>query len=224
MPTPVEIYSAKNITYFNAVRRDILLLLPHEPAARVLELGAGTGATLAQAKAEGRAGTTVGIDIVAVEGGPMPGVDRFLTGDVETMDLNAFEADPFDVIICADVLEHLLNPGAVVGRLARLLKPGGLLISSIPNFRHYTVLLRLAVEGTFRYEKAGFFDETHLRFFCRPDVVDLFEQQGLEIANIAENMSGYGLRQRIVNALTFGLLHEFFVFQFLTTARKPAHP
>jgi hypothetical protein len=34
-------------------------------------------------------------------------------------------------------------------------------------------------------------------------------------------MGAYGLRHKALDRLTFGLLHDLFVFQFLTRARKP---
>ncbi len=216
------LYAGKEKGYFRAARLDLLALLAPAKGLRLLELGAGGGATLRAAKSLGIASFTMGIDLVAPEpgGAGEPEIDRFLQGNIESLDA-ALPAAEFDAILCADVLEHLIDPWRAVARLAACLKPGGLFLSSIPNVRNHRVLRAIAVAGDFRYAEAGLLDRSHLRYFCRKNVRELFEQAGLEVEAVATNMGGYGLRHRAVNALTLGLLRDLFVFQFLTRARKP---
>ena len=147
-------------------------------------------------------------------------MDRFLQGNVEAMELD-LPAGGFDAVLCADVLEHLVDPWRVVARLADLLRPGGVLLSSIPNVRNHRVLRPLVLRGDFRYQPAGLMDRSHLRFFCRRNIREMFEGAGLTVEVMEENMGGYGLKHRLVDRLSFGLLHDLFVFQFLTRARKP---
>jgi SAM-dependent methyltransferase len=147
-------------------------------------------------------------------------VDRFLHGDVETLALD-FPVDHFDAILCGDVLEHLVDPWAAVAKLARHLKPGGVFLSSIPNARNHRALSAIILDGDFRYAPAGLFDRSHLRFFCRKNVRELFAAAGLVVEVIEENMGAYGRRHRALDRATFGLFHDFFVFQFRTRARKP---
>ena len=216
------LYRDKGKGYFNYPRLDLLAMLAGRSGLRILELGAGDGATLRTAKAMGIASHTTGIDLVAgaASGDGLPPVDRFLCGNIETADFD-LPAAGFDVVLCADVLEHLIDPWGVVRRLAGTLRPGGLLLSSIPNVRNHRVLSRLVLRGEFRYAEAGLLDRSHLRFFCRRDVRALFEQAGLEVEAIETNMGAYGLRHKMLNVLTCGLLRDFFVFQFRTVARKP---
>jgi 2-polyprenyl-3-methyl-5-hydroxy-6-metoxy-1,4-benzoquinol methylase len=220
--TTAALYTGKEKGYFHAARLDLLAMLAPAKGLRLLELGAGGGATLRAAKALGLASYTVGIDLVAPEygGSGEPEIDRFVRGNIETLEAE-FPAEEFDAILCADVLEHLIDPWHVVARLASYLKPGGLFLSSIPNVRNHRVLRAIAVEGDFRYAEAGLLDRSHLRFFCRRNIRDLFAQAGLEIEAMRTNMGGYGWRHRAVNALTLGLFRDLFVFQFLTRARKP---
>jgi 2-polyprenyl-3-methyl-5-hydroxy-6-metoxy-1,4-benzoquinol methylase len=217
----LSLYVLKEKGYFQAARLDLLEMLPSRQGLRILEIGAGEGATLQAAKERGLAAYTAGIDLVGPEvGSENPvGVDVFLAGDFEAMDLQVFE-DSFDVVICADVLEHLRDPWTSVRRLAKLMKPNGLLLSSIPNFRNHRVLRSILFQGDFRYADAGLLDRTHLRFFCRANARDLFEQAGLVVETIETNMGAYGLRHRLVDFLTLGFLHDFFVFQFRICARK----
>src|SRR6185436_7844996 len=84
-----------------------------------------------------------------------------------------------DCIVCADVLEHLRDPERALRLLLRYLAPDGLLVASIPNVRHASVLLPLLVEGRFRYQDEGILDRTHLRFFTLHEIVELLTRAGL---------------------------------------------
>jgi len=216
-----SLYAEKDKGYFRAARLDLLEMLPRRSGLRIFEVGAGEGATLRAAKEHGLATYTAGVELVAPErDAPNPsGVDLFLIGDFETMDIGVFGGG-FDAVICADVLEHLRDPWTSVRRMSQLLKPGGVLLSSIPNFRNHRALSPILFRGDFQYAEAGLLDRSHLRFFCRANVRDLFEQAGLIVETMETNMGGYGLRHRALDLLTLGLFHDFFVFQFRTRARK----
>jgi 2-polyprenyl-3-methyl-5-hydroxy-6-metoxy-1,4-benzoquinol methylase len=217
-----RLYDDKESGYFSTARPDLLRMLPQGGALRLLELGAGDGATLRAAKELGLASWVAGIDIVAppaaAEG--QPEIDLFLHGNIEALD-PALLPGNLDAILCADVLEHLVEPWRVVSLLAGLLNPGGILLSSIPNVRNHRALREIVLRGDFRYQPAGLLDRSHLRFFCRRNVRELFEQAGLAVEAMEENMGGYGLRHRLLDRLTLGRFHDFFVFQFRTLARKP---
>ncbi len=214
-----RLYEEKERGYYAAARLELLRLLPSGGGLRLLELGAGDGATLRAAKEMGLASHTVGIDLAEPEGGA-PGVDRFIHGNFEALDLD-LPAGGFDAVLCADVLEHLVDPWRAVARLADYLRPGGFFLSSIPNIRNHRALRAIVLQGDFRYAPAGLLDRSHLRFFCRRNVRELFEGAGLVVERMEETMGAYGLRHKALDRLTFGRLHDFFVFQFLTRARKP---
>lgn len=222
MDPTATLYRDKQRGYFAHPRLDLLEMLPGNTGLKVLELGAGDGATLRAAKAQGIAAYGVGIDIakvVAADDG-LPPVDRFLIGNVEEMEID-LPAAHFDVVLCADVLEHLIDPWRVVRRLAHHLRPGGLFLSSIPNVRNHRALFQIVLRGDFRYAESGLFDRSHLRFFCRRNIRELFEQAGLVIEAMETNMGAYGLRHKAINAVTAGLFKDFFVHQYRTRARKP---
>jgi SAM-dependent methyltransferase len=244
MDAAAALYRDKQRGYFNYPRLDMLEMLPAGAGLRLLELGAGDGATLREAKARGIAAYAVGIDIIdpaargsvgASESGPggdaadaagrtvadgLPQVDRFVVGNVEAMDLD-LPLDHFDAVLCADVLEHLIDPWEAVRRLARHLRPGGLFLSSIPNVRNHRALAQILLRGDFHYAEAGLLDRSHLRFFCRQNIRELFVQAGLVVEAMETNMGAYGLRHKAINVLTAGLLRDFFVLQYRTRARKP---
>jgi SAM-dependent methyltransferase len=211
------LYQEKHQGYFSAPRFDLLQMLPPGGDLKLLELGAAHGATLRAAKERGIAAYAVGVDLV--EPPSLDGIDRFIHGDVESMTLD-LPIDFFDVVLCADVLEHLVDPWRAVRLLTRHLRPGGLIVSSIPNFRNHRVLSAIVVRGNFGYAEAGLLDRTHLRFFCRQNIRELFEQAGLVVEAMETNMGGYGWRHKALDYGSFRLFHDFFVFQFRTRARK----
>lgn len=214
------LYRDKEAAYFGTARLDLLDMLPRTGGLRVLELGAGDGATLRLAKARGLASYAVGIDL-AEPADLEPRLDGFVSGNIEEMSL-PFAPSSFDVVMAADVLEHLVDPWATVERLAALLVPGGLFLASLPNFQNHRAWWPVLFEGDFRYEPAGLRDHTHLRFFARKNVVQLFAGAGLEVEAIAENMGAYGLRHKLLDALTLRRFHDWFVFQYRIRARKKA--
>lgn len=87
-------------------------------------------------------------------------------------------ADGFDVVVLGDVLEHLADPGRVLARAASWCRVGGTIVASTPNIAYWQARLRLA-RGVWRYEPTGIFDETHLRFFTRTSLAELFVNAGL---------------------------------------------
>lgn len=215
------IYSNKQSSYFTAARIDLIELLPRFNGLKILELGAGTGETLIAAKDLGLAEEVVGIELIKAEnsGQTSSKIDRFIYGDIENLALD-FEDNYFDVVICADVLEHLVDPWQVVRKLSNHLRQGGLFISSIPNIRNYRVLLEIFLHGSFEYQGSGILDKTHLRFFCKKNIVQMFEDNGYEIQIAKNNMGAYGLRQKLFNNVTFKIFKDFLVFQYCTVAQK----
>ena len=86
----------------------------------------------------------------------------------------------FDVLICADVLEHLREPLVQLRTLARRLKPSGVVIVSLPNAVNW--LVRLSVlSGRFTYTERGLFDRGHLRFFTRRTARAMIEEAGFVV-------------------------------------------
>ena len=140
------------------------------PGARVLDLGCGSGA--------------IGRFLAARDGeasGPIDGLTlshdeallaashyrRVEVADLDTDDwAERFAAAGYDIVVCADVLEHTRAPARVLARCRELLAPGGRALLSIPNAGHVGLIAEL-MSGEFRYRTEGLLDETHLRFFTR---------------------------------------------------------
>jgi len=86
----------------------------------------------------------------------------------------------YDVILCADVLEHLKDPQKTLEWLLTALKPDGRLLLSIPNSAHWWVRLNV-LAGRFPMEERGLFDSGHLRFFTWSTIQQLIRQAGLTV-------------------------------------------
>lgn len=97
----------------------------------------------------------------------------FEAGKVEGLGL-------FDVIVFADVLEHLVNPAETLELAETLLAPGGCIIASVPNVAHWTVRFDLLL-GRFDYRELGIMDATHLRWFTSKTLDALFRASGFHI-------------------------------------------
>ena len=88
---------------------------------------------------------------------PRGRLDEVFEGDVEELDLD-FAHDPFDCVICGDVLEHLQEPEEFSSR-PRLARPGWMRHRKPPNVRHHSVVSSL-LEGNWSYEPAGLLDNS----------------------------------------------------------------
>lgn len=207
---------AKPTGYYASVRRDILPLVPRSDG-RLLDIGCGEGATAAFLKREGYCSWACGLEVFPdAATTARTRLDQVIEGNIETMEL-PLEPGSLDVILCLDVLEHLIDPWRAVDKLAPLLAPGGLLIASIPNIRCVKALGPLLFLGRFRYQDQGILDRTHLRFFTRRTAIGLIESAGLRIHTAPPRLGKYG---RIINALTLSLFTEFLAPQYLIVGAR----
>jgi SAM-dependent methyltransferase len=199
-------------------RRDLWPYVPCGTGA-VLDVGCATGEVGAALKAQGRAREVVGLELSpAAAAEARYRLDRVVEGDVEAARV-PYPDGYFDLLLYADVLEHLKNPWALVARQRRLLRPGGRVVASLPNIGHYSTLLML-LRQQWRYEERGIMDYTHLRFFTRPGVLDLFRRAGYEQVRLYRR-GGEGPKQRLARALTLGYSTDFFIPGFVCVARAP---
>lgn len=205
--------------YFIEFREEIVPLLPEGRSEKVMDLGCGSGQTAGFLKEKGRFAWVCGVegspDAAAVARQRM---DLVLEGDIEKIEY-PFPGESFDIILALDILEHLVDPWTTVRKLHSLLKPGGRLIVSIPNVRHYSVVFPLLFLGDWRYTQEGLLDSTHIRFFTRKTALKLFLAQGFSIECMDQTggKKGFG---SMINKLTLGIFKEFFIFQHLFAFKK----
>jgi GT2 family glycosyltransferase/glycosyltransferase involved in cell wall biosynthesis/SAM-dependent methyltransferase len=160
----------------------LLSLVPQ--GARVLDVGCSYGGVAASLRRlRGCSVVGVELDPVAAEAARAH-CEKVYQGDIA--EIAPGLAAEFDVIVAADVLEHLSNPEEALRVLASLLRPEGCLLASIPNVTHLSVVLSL-VEGVFPRSREGLLDRTHVQFFGESDVLSLFGRANL-VARIADRV------------------------------------
>ena len=153
---------------------DWVMARPHE---RILDLGCAGGHLAAELRKQGARVT--GIDLEAHEG-VQDRVDEFIQADLD-QGIPSTITGAYDVIIAADVLEHVRQPERVLADAQRLLAPGGVIVACVPNFGHWYPRARVA-SGTFAYERRGILDAGHVRFFTRRTFAKLARESGYSIA------------------------------------------
>jgi 2-polyprenyl-3-methyl-5-hydroxy-6-metoxy-1,4-benzoquinol methylase len=221
--------TSEDLSYFEFARPEVLALVP-ESARRILDIGCGAGRLGEALKARQRA-EVVGIECFEPAAlAARRRLDQVLIGNVEQMELQ-FTPGSFDAIVCADVLEHLRQPESLLRQALRWLTPDGRLVASIPNVRHHSVV-RSLLDGNWTYEPAGLLDRTHLRFFTRHDIEQLFQGAGLKLCRLdIVPGPGYEEWQRqgspgeinaghlVIQGIAPSDAEEFYVYQYLVTAQ-----
>lgn len=209
--TPTVAYQNKEERYFAGARHDMVARLPFDPSASILEIGCGSGNTGALALAKGRAARYVGVELM-----PEPAaaarqkVTEVIVGDVEQIDLDLKPAE-FDALILSEVLEHLREPEALLFRLQRFVRPGGIVLASSPNISHWKVIRELVL-GRFPQADRGVFDRTHLRWFTPDSFAAMFERSGFKVTNITP-VRRFSARQRTISRLFGGCLDHLLMAQ-----------
>jgi 2-polyprenyl-3-methyl-5-hydroxy-6-metoxy-1,4-benzoquinol methylase len=210
--------------YHNQVRSDIVPFVP-TTSGTLVDVGGGTGATAAHLRAIGRAGRAGAIDMVA-SSEAHPDLDFHLSGDLEDAAFLARcgeQEGPFDTILLLDVLEHLVDPWKLVAELHQVLAPGGHIVASIPNVRHYRVSAGLLFRNRWSLADAGILDRTHLRFFVRDTAVELMTSSGLTLESVSASTTGHraGLLA-LVHKVSFGRLDSLVAVQHVVVVRRDA--
>ncbi len=202
--------------YYANARADLVAQLP-QPLGRVLDVGCGAGGVGRSLRAAG-AGELVGVELSATAAEQAKAVfDTVLVGDAEALIGDGMLNGPFDTIVLYDVLEHLVDPAALLAALAPLAAGGARLHVSVPNARHFSLLRDLILRGTFGYTDWGHRDRTHLRWFTRRDIEALVAAHGWRVECVEPSILG---RNRVVDRVTGGRAREFIALQWAVLGRR----
>jgi SAM-dependent methyltransferase len=149
---------------------------------KVLEFGCSTGYVTRFLKEELNCQVTaIEIDPDAAEHASKY-CERLIIGDADYIDYKQyFGNEKFDVIIFGDVLEHLKYPDKVLVGINDFIAESGYILASIPNIAHFSIIVEL-FNGRFDYKEYGLLDRTHLRFFTRESIYNLFESSGYMVS------------------------------------------
>lgn len=203
----------KRPEYFQNVRPEMLPFIPGG-ATKILEVGCGCGAFGAQLRDRAE---VWGIEPTQTAEQARTVLDRVLRSTIEDADL---PSQYFDCVIFNDVLEHLVDPGAVLRKTRDWLKSEGVVVTSIPNVGHFSNLVNLVVRQKWEYTDEGIMDSTHLRFFTRSSIQRMFMDCGYEILRLEGVNDSVNWKFHVLNLLALRRLNDARYFQFGCVARK----
>lgn len=153
---------------------------------KVLEIGCGPGSiTKMLAKQNNCKVTGLELDLLAIEK-VKPYCQKVMQADLNSAEWPKLidSSEKFDVIVAADVLEHLYDPWLNLQKMATFVDENGYIVISLPHAGHAAVMACL-YNGDFQYKDWGLLDRTHIRFFCLKNIEDLFAQAKLKIIEVA---------------------------------------
>jgi SAM-dependent methyltransferase len=206
----------------------LLARLPQEGRGRrVLDLGCGSGYLAA---------------ILAARGYAVTGVERTRAAayppECELIEWDLDYGLPplaslYHFVLCADVLEHLKDPGRLLSQLPAVMTADAALVASLPNSGHLYFRLNVLF-GRFPQHERGLFDRTHLHFYTWSNWRALFAGAGFAIEStvcsgvpvgLALPGRRHSLGVKAAERLSYDLARlwkRLFAYQFIVTARAPA--
>jgi 2-polyprenyl-3-methyl-5-hydroxy-6-metoxy-1,4-benzoquinol methylase len=209
----------------------ILGWLERMPPCRVLDLGCSSGLLASRVRERGHHVT--GADVLE-HPDVRHRVDRFVRADLDQgLPEELLALGPFDVVLAADVLEHLREPSRLLEQLGSVLADDGVLMTSVPNFAHWYARIRTAL-GLFDYDQRGVLDRGHVRFFTRRSFRMLLRDAGFSITRLettglpVEVLTRGGGRAvrtlRRLDRLAVAMRPTLFGYQFVCQCERVSRP
>lgn len=206
----------KQQNYYAYARAEMMKFIPQD-SKKILDIGCGQGEFGKQLKQKLQA-EVWGIEING-EAASKAGVslDKIFTGDVTVL-VKDLPNNYFDCVVLNDVLEHLVDPYSVLANLKSKLSPEGVIVASIPNVRFFHNLKNLILKKDWRYTDEGILDRTHLRFFTKKSITEMFENLGFQIRIIEGINPILDWKFKVVNFLTLGFFSDTRYLEFACVA------
>lgn len=213
---------------FNPTSGDSLALVAKHipPQSRVLDIGCGAG-DLGQYLREEKQCYVVGLEYskesITVAKDKL---DKVAHIDLNQQMPHEILDEQFDVVVMADILEHIYTPKAVLQSTEKLLTATGKCLISIPNAGYVGALISL-YDDQWQYREEGILDRTHIRFYTKKSVMTLLDDSGFSGAicdRVIKDLTASEFTQRIdcqPDAVRDWLLAkpEGSAYQFIVEAR-----
>ena len=156
----------QSLTYHRRKRKEVAIFLPRS-YQRVLEVGCGGGGFAENLNSEAEKWGVELDPFHAKEASKV--MDHVLEGPFEKVK-DKVPDQSFDLVICNDIIEHMPDHDQFFEDVKKKLKPGGILVGSIPNVRHIKNLYEILIKRDWEYVQEGTLDKTHLRFFTEKSI------------------------------------------------------
>lgn len=182
------------------------------PAQRILDLGCGGGILSEALAQQGACVTGIDVESGSINTAQQHAKQQSLDIQYLCQPIEQFHGEPFNSIVCMEMLEHVPNPQRIITTAAGLLLPGGYLFLSTINrtLKAYTMvivaaeyLLNLLPRQTHDFDK-----------FIKPsELAAMARNAGLEVVDIS------GMDYRPTNGIAS--LSDSVAVNYFLTARKP---
>lgn len=174
----LSVYAHNNLNQRkqNDAWTNLFELIPE--GSHVLDIGCSTG-NFGKELIKKKKCTVVGVDIFDED---LAIAKKHLTEvhkrNIETDTID--DLGEFDVVMMADVIEHLIDPVPALKKLKKQLKKTGVFIFSVPNMANIGVRIEL-LSGRFTYTSYGLLDQTHLHYYDRVQLETVLTNAGFKV-------------------------------------------
>ena len=153
------------------------------PGSNVLDIGCGEGKFGALIASKNCIVIGIDLDPISCEAALHSGhYEKVFNVNVEQPELTKQEYEAFqkenikyDRIALIDVLEHVINPTALIDNSVQQLKDGGKILVSVPNVNNGDIFLNL-LRDHFNYREAGVLDNTHTKYFTKSSFLEWIQE------------------------------------------------
>ena len=204
---------ANSKDYYGCIRNEMLKYLPQN-AKKILDVGCGEACFSFLVKQKNNA-EVWGIELNrnAAEASKEK-IDKVIIGNI-TDKIDELPNNYFDCIYFNDVLEHLYDPYSILKKIKSKLTSDGIIICSLPNIRYISVLKDLILHKEWKYVDSGPLDFTHLRFFTKKTIIEMFKQLDYSITYLEGINGDINFKQVLfLDLLCFGFFSDVKYPQF----------
>jgi predicted TPR repeat methyltransferase len=217
-------YEDKDNDYYGNPREDIFRVFRNiKNKNKVLEIGCGFGALGLSIFNFFKPDLYDGIELNNNAKNHLikAGYDNVCIGDAFQILKREEITEKYDVIIMADVLEHIADDTAMLELVSSRLSISGVLILSVPNITNWQTIRNLYVKKRFPRDSSGIFDSTHLRWYTKNDIINLCTKNGFKLISYNNNKDCFNPGfDKIIRPLLELFHKELFVSQHLLLLQR----
>lgn len=199
--------------YYSKNRNEMLQHIP-KSSKKILDVGCGEGVFGSKLKILLNA-EVWGVEIcIKAAKKAEKKLFKVVIGDIAKK-LKSLPVNYYDCIVFNDVLEHLVDPYKLLKEIKVHLNEDGVIVTSIPNIRYFTVMYDLVFKAEWNYTEYGVLDKTHLRFFTKKSIIEMFKNLDYTILKVIGINESTSWKVKLVDMLLFKKFHDATFLQFV---------